>query len=181
VTKEVDQESRRAAESRGRTTITVDAVTPLAIFISLESGPESSAPLLSSLDDFPTLREMLGLPDRESSPEKMDDDDNNGLKRLFWIPPDVESPSSGLKPSSSALKPPAPASEPVSSASAPELVFPTPGGPYFGRDGQIRCGGGSMWHRRYMAGFIVIMGDRLRRRADTNCPGLRVVWHEREV
>jgi hypothetical protein len=122
VTKEVDRESRRAAESQGRTTITVDAVTPLAIFISPESGPESSAPLLSSLDDFPTLREMLGLPDRESSPEKMDDDDNNGLKRLFWIPPDVESPSSGLKPSSSAPKPPSPVSEPVSSASAPEPV-----------------------------------------------------------
>ena len=40
------------------------AVTPLAIPISPESGPESSAPLLPSLDDLPTLREMLGLPDR---------------------------------------------------------------------------------------------------------------------
>jgi hypothetical protein len=30
---------------------------------------------------------MLGLPDRESSPEEMDDDDdNNGLEHLFWIP-----------------------------------------------------------------------------------------------
>jgi hypothetical protein len=70
----------------GRTTITVDAAIPLAIFISPESGPESSAPLLSSLAGFPALREILGLPDRESSPEKMEDDDNNGFKRLFWIP-----------------------------------------------------------------------------------------------
>jgi hypothetical protein len=93
------------------------------------------ARLYYRLDDFPTMQEMLGLPDRESSPEKVDDDDNNGLKRLFWIPPDVESPYSGLKPSSSAPKPPSPASEPVSSASAPEpvssafapeLVSPTP-------------------------------------------------------
>src|ERR1700728_3273434 len=108
---------------------------PPTIFRNPESGPESSAPLLSSLDNIPTLREMLGLPDRKSSPEKMDDDDNNGFKSLFWIPPDVESPSSGLKPSSSAPKPPSPASqpvssasaaEPVSSASAPEPPFPTP-------------------------------------------------------
>jgi hypothetical protein len=62
------------------------------------------ARLYYRLDDFPTMQEMLGLPDRESSPEKVDDDDNNGLRRLFWIPPDVESPSSGLKPSSSAPK-----------------------------------------------------------------------------
>ena len=90
MTKEVDRESRRTAESQGRTTITVDAAIPLAIFISPESGPESgpesSAPLLSSLDGFPALRAMLGLPDRESSPEKMNDDDNNGFKCLFWIP-----------------------------------------------------------------------------------------------
>jgi hypothetical protein len=32
---------------------------------------------------------MLGLPDRESSPEEVDDDDN-GLKCLFWMPPDME-------------------------------------------------------------------------------------------
>jgi hypothetical protein len=95
-------------------------------------------PLLPSLDDFPTLREMLGLLDRESSSEEVDDDDDdddNGLKRLFWIPLDVESPSNGLRPSSSAPKPPPPASEPVSSASAlesvssasaPEPVSPTP-------------------------------------------------------
>jgi hypothetical protein len=30
---------------------------------------------------------MLGLPDRESSPEEADDDDDdNNLERLFWIP-----------------------------------------------------------------------------------------------
>jgi hypothetical protein len=122
VTKEVDRESRRAAESQGGTTITVGAVTPLAISTSPESGPESSAPLLPSLDDLPTLREMLGLPDRESSPEEMDDDDDNNLERLFWIPPDVESPPSGLRPSSPTPKPPPPAPEPVSSVSAPEPV-----------------------------------------------------------
>jgi hypothetical protein len=122
VTKEVDRESRRAAESQGETTITVGAVTPLAISTSPESGPESSAPLLPSLDDLPTLREMLGLPDRESSPEEVDDDDNNGLERLFWIPPDVESLPSSLRPSSPTPKPPPPASEPVSSVSAPEPV-----------------------------------------------------------
>jgi hypothetical protein len=122
VTKEVDRESCRAAESQGGTTITVGAVTPRAISASPESGSESSAPLLPSLDDLPTLREMLGLPDRESSPEEVDDDDNNGLERLFWIPPGVESPPSGLRPSSPAPKPPPPASEPVSSASAPEPV-----------------------------------------------------------
>jgi hypothetical protein len=43
-------------------------------------------PLLLSRDDLPTLREMLGLPDRESSPEEADDDDDDGLERLFWIP-----------------------------------------------------------------------------------------------
>jgi hypothetical protein len=80
VTKEVDRESRRAAESQGGTTITVDAVIRLAISTSPESGPESSVPLLPSLDDFPTLREMLGLLDWESS--RVDDDDN-GLERLF--------------------------------------------------------------------------------------------------
>jgi hypothetical protein len=83
VTKE---ESRCAAESQGGTTVTVDAVTPLAISTSPESGQESglesNAPLLPSLDDFPTPREMLGLPDRESSPEEVD---NDGPKRLFWI------------------------------------------------------------------------------------------------
>jgi hypothetical protein len=62
---------------------------------------------------------MLGLPDRESSPEEVDDD---GLKRLFSIPPDVESLSNGLESSSSAPKPPPPAPEPVSSASALEPV-----------------------------------------------------------
>jgi hypothetical protein len=43
---------------------------------------------MPSLDDLPTLREMLALPDRESSPEEAndDDDDDNGLERLFWIP-----------------------------------------------------------------------------------------------
>jgi hypothetical protein len=36
---------------------------------------------------------MLGLLDRESSPEEVDDDDddNNGVERLVWIPLDVES------------------------------------------------------------------------------------------
>jgi hypothetical protein len=74
------------------TTITVGAVTPLTISTSPDSGPESSVPLLLSLDDLPTLREMLGLPDRESSPEEADDDeddgdgDGDGLERLFWIP-----------------------------------------------------------------------------------------------
>ena len=76
-----------------------------AISTSPESGLESSAPLLPSLDALPTLREMLGLPDRESSPEEVDDDDNNGLERLFWMPLDVERPSSGLRPSSPAPKP----------------------------------------------------------------------------
>jgi hypothetical protein len=52
---------------------------------SPESGPENSAPLLPSLDDFPTLREILGLLDRESSPEEVDDDDN-GLEHLFGYP-----------------------------------------------------------------------------------------------
>jgi hypothetical protein len=107
VTKEVDRESHRAAESQGGTTITVDAVIPLAISTSPESDSEGNAPLLPSLDDFLPLREMLGLPDQESGPEEVDDDNNNnGLERLFWIPLDVESPPSGLKPSSSALTPP---------------------------------------------------------------------------
>ena len=43
--------------------------------------------LLPSLDDLPALREMLGLPDQESSPEEMDDDDNNGLEHLFLDTP----------------------------------------------------------------------------------------------
>jgi hypothetical protein len=85
VTKEVDRESRRAAESQGGTTITVDAVIPLAISTSPESGPKSSAPLLPSLDDFPTLREILGLLDWESSPEEVDDDDN-ALSACFGYP-----------------------------------------------------------------------------------------------
>jgi hypothetical protein len=61
-------------------------VISLAISTSSESSPEGSAPLLSSLGDLLTLREMLGLPDRESSPEEVDDDnddDDSGLKRLF--------------------------------------------------------------------------------------------------
>jgi hypothetical protein len=99
VTKEADRESRRAAESQGGTTITIGAVTPLAISTSPESGPEGSALLLPSLDDLPTLREMLGLPDRESSPEEVDDDD--GLKRCFGCP-QMESPPNGLRPSSAA-------------------------------------------------------------------------------
>jgi hypothetical protein len=101
---------------------TMGAVTPLAVSTSPESGPESSAPLLPSLDDLPTLREMLGLPDRESSPEAVNDDDNNGLERSFWILPDVESPPNSLRPSSPAPKPPPPAPESMSSVSAPELV-----------------------------------------------------------
>jgi hypothetical protein len=88
-------------------------VIPLTISTSPENGPESSASLLPSLGDLPTLREMLRLPDRESSPEEMDDDDddddnNNGLKHLFWIFPDAESSSNSLRPSSPALKPPPP-------------------------------------------------------------------------
>ena len=126
VTKEVYRESRRAVESQGGTTITVGAVTPLAISICPLSGPESGPPSLPSLDDLPTLRLMLGLPDRESSPEEVDDDGNNGLERLFWIPPDVESPPSGLRPSSSTPKPPPPAPEPVSSTPAPEPPSPAP-------------------------------------------------------
>jgi hypothetical protein len=124
VTKEVDRESRRAAESQGGTTITIGATTPLAISISPESALEGSAPLLPRLDDLPALREMLGLPDRESSPEEVDDDgdDDNGLKRLFWMPLDVESLPNSLRPSSPAPKSPPPASEPVSSTSAPEPV-----------------------------------------------------------
>ena len=57
---------------------------PLTISTSPESGPESSASLLPSLDDLPTLQEMLGLPDRESSLEEMDDDGNNGPEHLFF-------------------------------------------------------------------------------------------------
>jgi hypothetical protein len=106
MTKEVDRESRRAAESQGGTTITVSAVTPLAISTSPKSGLENSASLLPSLNDISTLREMLRLPNRESSPEEIDDDDDdddkNGLEHLFWIPPDVESPSNSLRPSSPA-------------------------------------------------------------------------------
>jgi hypothetical protein len=82
-------------------------VIPLTISTSPENSPESNAVLLPSLDNLPTLREMLGLPDRESSPEEIDDDDdNNGLEHLFWIPPDVERPSNSLRPLSPALKPP---------------------------------------------------------------------------
>ena len=103
MTKEVDRESRRAAESQGGTTITVSAVTPLAISTSPKSGLENSTSLLLSLNNISTLREMLGLPDRESSPEEIDDDDDkNGLEHLFWIPPDVESPSNSLRPPSPA-------------------------------------------------------------------------------
>jgi hypothetical protein len=69
---------------------------------------------------------MLGLPDRESSPEEMDDDDNNGLERLSWISPDVESPSSGLRLPSSGPKSPLPVAEPASSVSVPESVSPIP-------------------------------------------------------
>jgi hypothetical protein len=98
---------------------------PQTIFTSPESGPEGSASLLSSLDDLPT-REMLGLPDRESSPEEMDDDDNNSLEHLFWIPPDVENPSNSLRPSSPALKPPSLVSEPVSYVSVLEPVSSVP-------------------------------------------------------
>jgi hypothetical protein len=65
-------------------------VTPLAISTSPESSLEGSAPLLPSLDDLPTLREMLGLPHRESNPEEVGDDDEDGLKRLFWMPLDIE-------------------------------------------------------------------------------------------
>jgi hypothetical protein len=71
-------------ESQGGTTITVGAVTPLAISTSPERSPESSAPLLLGLN---TLREMLGLPDRKSSPEEVDDDDNNGLGRFVLDTP----------------------------------------------------------------------------------------------
>jgi hypothetical protein len=107
MTKQVDRESRRAAESQGGTTITVSAVIPLTISTSPESGSENSASLLPSLNDISTLREMLGLLDRESSPEEIDDDDDddddkNGPEHLFWIPPDVESPSNSLRPSSPA-------------------------------------------------------------------------------
>jgi hypothetical protein len=102
MTKKVDRESRRAAESRGGITITVSAVTPLAISTSPKSGLENSTSLLLSLNTISTLREMLGLPDRESSPEEIDDDDKNGLEHLFWIPLDVESPSNSLRPSSPA-------------------------------------------------------------------------------
>jgi hypothetical protein len=77
---------------------------PLTISTSHESGLESSASLLPSLNDLSTLREMLRLPDRESSPEEIDDDD--GLEHLFWIPPGVESLSNSLRLSSPALKPP---------------------------------------------------------------------------
>jgi hypothetical protein len=98
---------------------------PQTIFTSPESGPEGSASLLSSLDDLPT-REMLGLPDRESSPEEVDDDDNNSLEHLFWIPPDVENPSNSLRPSSPALKPPSLVSEPVSYVSVLEPVSSVP-------------------------------------------------------
>jgi hypothetical protein len=105
VAKEVDREFRRAAESQSGTTINIGA---MAISTSPESGPEGSAPLLPSLDDLPTLWEMLGLPSRESSPEEVDDDYDNGLRRLFWMLPDMENPPNGLRPSSPArsLRPP---------------------------------------------------------------------------
>jgi hypothetical protein len=67
-TKEVDRESRRVAESQSGTTITVGALPPLTISIGPESSPENCPPSLPSLDDLLTLREMLGLPDRESTP-----------------------------------------------------------------------------------------------------------------
>jgi hypothetical protein len=110
--------------------------------ISPESGPESNASLLPSLDNPPTLRGMLRLLDRESSPEEIDDDDNNGLEHLLWIPLDAESSSNSLRPSSPALKPPllslclppqspcpmfrVPALESVSSASVREPMSPAP-------------------------------------------------------
>jgi hypothetical protein len=81
---------------------------PLTISTSPESGPKSSASLLPSLDDLPTLRGMLRLPDRESSPEETDDDDKNSLEHFFWISPDAESSSNSLRPSSPALRPPPP-------------------------------------------------------------------------
>src|SRR5277367_900112 len=59
VTKEVDRESRRAAEPQGGTTITVGAVTPLAISTSLESGPESSAPYYRASTTFPPCERCL--------------------------------------------------------------------------------------------------------------------------
>jgi hypothetical protein len=63
-------------------------VIPLTISTSRESDLESSAPLLPSLNDLSTLREMLGLPDRESRPEEIDDNDNdNGLEHLFLDTP----------------------------------------------------------------------------------------------
>ena len=53
--KEVDRESRRAAESQSGTTITVGSLPPLAISISAESSPENGPPSLPSLDDLSTL------------------------------------------------------------------------------------------------------------------------------
>jgi hypothetical protein len=85
--------------------------------------PESGSPSLPSLDDLPTLRLMFGLPDRESSPEKVDDDDNNGLERLFWIPPARKAHQVVLGPRFPPQSLPPQASEPVSSSSAPA---PTP-------------------------------------------------------
>jgi hypothetical protein len=62
----------------------------LVISISPESDPESGPPSLQSLDDLSTLREMLGLPDREPSPKEVDDDDDddddNGLGHFFPDP-----------------------------------------------------------------------------------------------
>jgi hypothetical protein len=110
------------AESQDRTTITISAMIPLTISTSPKSGPGSSASLLSSFNDLSILREMLGLPDRESSSEEMDDDDNNGLKYLFWISPDMKSPSNSLRLSSSVLKPPPPSLRPQ--VSAPKPSFP---------------------------------------------------------
>jgi hypothetical protein len=53
--KEMDRESRRAAESQSGTTITVGALPPLAISISPESSPENGPPSLPSLNDLSTL------------------------------------------------------------------------------------------------------------------------------
>jgi hypothetical protein len=59
VTKEVDRESCRAAESQGGTTITIGAMTPLAISTSPESGPEGTRLYYRASTTFPPCGRCL--------------------------------------------------------------------------------------------------------------------------
>jgi hypothetical protein len=123
VTKEVDRESRRAAESQGGTTIIIGAMTPLAISTNPKSSPEGSAPLLPT---FPPCERCLDYQVGSLAPRRWTTTTITALNACFGCPPDIESPPNGLRPSSPAPKPPPPASEPVSSVPAPEPPFPAP-------------------------------------------------------